>query len=474
MDLEDLFSEDKSELLVRANNDIWSQSVGMNLKNIRRLELRYKYGSGEMETNYILHLKFIIPDGNLIHEFSFNHPGSHKFKQTGGRFWSSAFDELEKCRPNKIGHLGHFSVVEEGDYYYLAVNGWRHVRVKKSHQPTDLIISLVNTDTSGILDPAVQYQSNFVKWNSLFSEITLNNVKSEIKAVTISMTRSNTGKRTDLKPAQGLDFENARRFSDLNVKEVGRDDDNNDNIKPPKPNIPDDNIKPKPKNDSINPPGPKPEGKGDEEGKDVDNSNVKPEPNLVVDPSTIIDVSNSISTRSKLRGVGRYALRYDVLESIMKKMIAYYVTMGFDDIQAKLIIYQFGVSFCTSKNSTADKGSHLLWDTKDGRVLQLKKCDHVRMLNRLSPEPCNVERLLLRSRSKEIFQLLKNGVLKTSLVHCKKRSLKPEWAYLACDFYDLSVLDLSESELLALNSPALYVLLRNKHKRSIVNVNQLH
>ncbi|WBP49981.1 minor coat protein [Mulberry crinivirus] len=166
-------------------------------------------------------------------------------------------------------------------------------------------------------------------------------------------------------------------------------------------------------------------------------------------------------------------LSSDQLEKIMQNMCDYYQKRGVSKADCILLIYQMGVSFCTSRNSMSDPNNGILWKTEDGKVKRFSKSTHSKILNRMIDAPCNVERLLLRSRSDEILDLLRNKTLDWPKAQAIRRGVKPEYAYLACDFFDLKTTPLSEQEQMAMNSAQFYVQMRNKHKRAVVNVNQL-
>nr|AFA36237.1 coat protein minor [Potato yellow vein virus] len=137
------------------------------------------------------------------------------------------------------------------------------------------------------------------------------------------------------------------------------------------------------------------------------------------------------------------------------------------------LVLQLGVSFCTSKNSTSDPHSYVVWRCEDGKNRRFYKNSHSKFLNMTFGEsPRNVERIYLRSRSAEILEKLRDRVLVWPKTHANKRGLLPEYAYLACDFFKFEDVALSDSERLALNSPNTVISLKNKYRRNIVNVNQ--
>nr|QAV52483.1 minor coat protein [Sweet potato chlorotic stunt virus] len=161
-------------------------------------------------------------------------------------------------------------------------------------------------------------------------------------------------------------------------------------------------------------------------------------------------------------------------ERIFNSIIKHYVSKGLSSWQAELVAYQMGVSFCTSVNSCANSNLNLIVTKSDGSLLRVSKADHVMRLQLLCSKYCNVERTLLRNRSDKIFRLLKANILTPPYRHARNRGLKPDMAHMACDFMDYSTIPLSDEENLALTSIQRYVLMKNKHRRSIVNVNQLY
>nr|QNN88893.1 minor coat protein [Strawberry pallidosis-associated virus] len=187
---------------------------------------------------------------------------------------------------------------------------------------------------------------------------------------------------------------------------------------------------------------------------------------LVGDGSRFQLSKNFVETRTSPLGL-------ELEAEIFKKMKDYYTRAKLTPEDAELIIYQMGVSFCTSKSSVNDTSNFILWKDSEGRIRKFGKGIHSRLIQELSKSPCNVERTLLSSRSKEILELLRQKKLDWPFNHANKRGIMPEYAYLACDFLNLKKVSLSEGEKLAMTSQQMYARLVNKHKRAIVNVNQL-
>lgn len=195
-----------------------------------------------------------------------------------------------------------------------------------------------------------------------------------------------------------------------------------------------------------------------------------------IDNNTFDD--KTITQDEKQSDSGIKAIVYQPFSSqedtrIFNSMINWYVDKGLSAKQAELVIYQMGVSFCTSTNSCANTNLSLIVNKTDGSLLRLKKSDHVTRLQLLTNKYCNVERTLLRNRSDTIFKLLKARVLFPPVRHAKTRGLKADMAHMACDFMDYASIPLSDEEILALSTVQRFVAMKNKHRRSIVNVNQL-
>ncbi|UVK78308.1 MAG: major coat protein [Plant associated closterovirus 2] len=185
-----------------------------------------------------------------------------------------------------------------------------------------------------------------------------------------------------------------------------------------------------------------------------------------------------VAQEEKLSESGIKAIIYQPFSSqedtrIFNSMVKWYVEKGLTAKQAELVIYQMGISFCTSVNSCANTNLSLIATKSDGSLLRFTKADHVTRLQLLTNKYCNVERTLLRNRSDIIFKLLKARVLVPPVRHAKTRGLKADMAHMACDFMDYASIPLSDEEILALSTVQRFVAMKNKHRRSIVNVNQL-
>ncbi|USF91892.1 minor coat protein [polyscias crinivirus 1] len=180
-----------------------------------------------------------------------------------------------------------------------------------------------------------------------------------------------------------------------------------------------------------------------------------------------------IHETSKLVDVNYYLLSDAEDKRIFSDILSRYVSNGFSVDQAKLIIYQLGVTFGTSRNCCGDYSSGLTWINSKGQKLFVSKGLHSRKLNSMSRVHCNVERQLLRRRSEEILSLLRSRKLQAPERLARKKGVDGNYAYMVCDFFDHGKLVLSQDELLTLNSVQQYLRLHNKHRRSIVNVNQL-
>nr|UOI87885.1 minor coat protein [Sweet potato chlorotic stunt virus] len=222
----------------------------------------------------------------------------------------------------------------------------------------------------------------------------------------------------------------------------------------------------------FNKPEPAPDKTDKMKEEESKQSDTKPDGSIEVEEGKIPD------GKSQSEDFGLKAVLYQPLTSIedvriFKSMVKWYVSKGLTDRQAELLIYQMGISFCTSANSSANSNLGLIISKPNGDLVKFMKSDHVARMQMLANKYCNVERSILRSRSNTIFQLLKNGTLSASRKHARQRGLRPDMAHMACDFMDYTTLPLSDEEVLALSTVQRYVMLKNKHRRSIVNVNQL-
>nr|QYA73604.1 minor coat protein [Sweet potato chlorotic stunt virus]QYA73615.1 minor coat protein [Sweet potato chlorotic stunt virus]QYA73626.1 minor coat protein [Sweet potato chlorotic stunt virus]QYA73637.1 minor coat protein [Sweet potato chlorotic stunt virus]QYA73648.1 minor coat protein [Sweet potato chlorotic stunt virus] len=213
----------------------------------------------------------------------------------------------------------------------------------------------------------------------------------------------------------------------------------------------------------------------------VDNNNMKPDRESIPEKKVELEELNERvdNQKEKFEEFALKAIVYQPIskiddERIFNSIIKHYVSKGLSSWQAELVVYQMGVSFCTSVNSCANSNLNLIVTKSDGSFLRVSKADHVMRLQLLCNKYCNVERTLLRNRSDKIFRLLKAGILTPPFRHARNRGLKSDMAHMACDFMDYSTIPLSDEENLALTSIQRYVLMKNKHRRSIVNVNQLY
>nr|QPB11221.1 minor coat protein [Sweet potato chlorotic stunt virus] len=201
----------------------------------------------------------------------------------------------------------------------------------------------------------------------------------------------------------------------------------------------------------------------------------KPENKVdVLEDDGKLDLTKDETERFALKAVVYLPLSKIDDERIFNSMVKWYVSQGVSSRQAEYLIYQMGVSFCTSMNSCANTNLKLVVSKSDGSLLQVSKAEHVLRMQLLCSKYCNVERTLLRNRSDAIFKLLKARILVPPIRHARNRGLKPNMAHMACDFMDYSNIPLSDEEQLALTSIQRYVLTKNKNRRSIVNVNQLY
>nr|ACL13305.1 CPm [Cucurbit yellow stunting disorder virus]QTH19338.1 minor coat protein [Cucurbit yellow stunting disorder virus] len=458
MDREDFIDVGSDDLNTRRNGVLWCQSFNANVNKLKKFELKYIYTDRLNLSLFTLQLKFKLSRGNVLYEIKFNDPKSHNFKQVGLTWWSNAFEKLDSAKPNRIGYISTILIFPEGNDLIFSVNGFRFVKLFKSFDPTDLVISLTHPIQDIQIENAKDYCSNHVPWESVFMSCDLDNESIIPKSVNCYALDLNTNNVKSLEKLAAIDISQVKSSKDLNVREKS------DEVKP----------KPKPKEDDST----EKKDEKSKDGSDQTENKQKKEADEKKNPSEEPKTDPTVEEKprevnSKLKGVERYPINRQELKKVFEGAVEHYVKGGFSRSQAELIIFQMGVSFCTSKNSIGDIHSHLLWEKEDGKIVRVRKGEHVKMLYSFVRTPCNIERAMLRMYSSQIFKLLKDGVLVPGWSHVKRRNFKEEYAYMACDFYDFSSIKLSEQEKLAANSAQNYVLLKNKHKRSIVNVNQL-
>uniref|UniRef100_A0AAU6NE80 Minor coat protein n=1 Tax=Yam virus 1 TaxID=3123105 RepID=A0AAU6NE80_9CLOS len=464
MEADDLIVEEYEQLTPRANNYIWGQSFSLPLNQITNsLELSYLYSSDVVSSPLSLQVKFIIPNGNVAYQFIFKNPDSHSVKQTGGNNWFSAFTKLADARANRVGQEARITILKEKQNYILSLNGWRFIEISGSYNPSDVIVTLLYQPIEENFSIINNHSSNFIKFLSLFRVINLNNSEFKPNLVSVYLIDSITNRKISLKIDRIIDFYSVKSYTDLNIKEI-------DVPKPKEPST----DKEKQSEPSVTQQEKVVEQKpGEKKKEDIDKSNSQ----VVLTEADKEKVNKMAEEKklgaSKLKKIETNKLGRDDMEEIFEKAKMFYMKRGLSSEQSELLIYQMGVSFCTSRNSIGDLNSHLVWTTEKGENIKIFKGYHVRLLTALCKTVCNVERLILKNKSKIILELLRSEILKLPLNHARKRGIKPQFAYLACDFLDLSGVNLSEEEQLALNSSMHYVLMKNKHKRSIVNVNQL-
>lgn len=458
MEADDFVDSEDGNLVTRAPGVLWCQSHSINIKSLQNFNLKYVYSESLANSDWTFQIKFKLERGDVLYDFKFKDARSHNFKQSGMNWWSTAFEKIESARANRIGNVCDILIFSEGNSLIFSVNGFRFVKIYKSFNPSDVILSLTYPIKNVEISNNKEYSSDFIGWNSIFSNISFN--RQEINLEPSSCYSLNLNDKT-VKPlvkAKPVSVTSIRKDLDLNIRDV------NDKPQPvPKPKE-DDKPKPKPKEEDK----PNMDGKGD-----LDDSKSKAGKVVEEPKENVIVNEKRESENTKLKSVERYSLTNNELKDVFEKAIEHYTKRGFSKAQSELIIFQMGISFCTSKNSVGDMQSHLIWQKEDGKHVRIRKNEHVKMLLSLVRTPCNVERALLRQNSPRCLELLKDGKLVPGWIHAKRRGFKEEFAYLACDFIDPSYIRLSEEEKMAINSAQNYVLLKNKHKRSIVNVNQL-
>nr|WMW30042.1 minor coat protein [Soybean mild yellows Bangladesh virus] len=474
MDAEDFYEEIDGNIVTRADKFMWCQSHGISIKDVNELAFTFTNSSEVGSSLFVFQIKIIIPDGNLIYEYKFNNSQSHTFRQAGGRTWTNAYEIVGSPRILRPGVTNNIIIKKENMDWVLSVNGFRYVRIKGVYNPTDMSISLAYPALDYIPDKSKLYITDFVRFRSLFTGLTLNGNDFQPKTVRTYFLNMTNNSNVNMKIGKALEFTSIKSLKDFNI----RDEQTVDEQKPKPIPVPEPEVEKAPIPNPTPKPTPEPAPARDDDKQkviEVDRPSVSPSiPNVdtVIKPGTVIDPK--FQSFSKVKGIERYRLYNSEIEDIFSKCVAHYVKMGFDKTQAELIIFQMGVSFCTSKNSIGDLTLHLIWENESGKLIRIKKSDHVKYLNSLTKFPCNVERIVLRYYSERILDLLKSGVLIPASNHAKKRGVKQEFAYLVTDFFDFGKLKLSDQELQVVNSDLQYVLLKNKHRRSIVNVNQLY
>lgn len=474
MESKDFYEEGDGQVITRADKYMWCQSHTMSILQVSDMSFSFLNTQDVTNSKFLFQIKIGVPEGNLIYEYKFNNTHSHSFRQSGGRTWSNAFDNLGSPRILKLGVTNDITFKRESRDWIMSVNGFRYVKIKGIYNPNDMIISLTYPANELQLASNKVYQSDFVRFKSVFSEIKLNGEDFQPKTIRCYVLNLNSNKVTNLKISKPLEFLNVKSLADLNIEELNKDP---PLPEPVKPDPPEEKVKhPDPSPEPLKPvpPVPKPSDNNDKPGE---SDKIKPNPtpspvDIPIKPGNVSDINFSV--KSNIKGIERHRLFNLEIEDIFKKCVDYYVKLGFGEDQAELIIFQMGVSFCTSKNSIGDLTSHLIWEDSKGKLIRLRKSDHVKYMNSLTKFSCNVERLVLRYYSEKILNLLKNGSLVPASHHAKRRGVKQEFAYLVTDFFDYGKLKLSDQELQVLNSDMQYVLLKNKHRRSIVNVNQLY
>nr|WIC44022.1 minor coat protein [Lettuce chlorosis virus] len=474
MDREDFYEDVEGQIMIRADNHTWCQSHSLNIQDVNDLTFTFNNSSDVLSSKFIFQVKISIPDGNLIYEYKFNNSSSHTFRQAGGRTWSNAYDVVGAPRILRAGINHSIEFKRESRDWILFVNGFRYIKIKGVYSPGDMTISLAYPMGSNNLDKTKVYITDFVRFKSIFHSIILNGSEFQPKSIRTYTLNLTTNEVINMKIGRALEFTNIKDIKDFDIR-----DDKPNPVPNPKPvdNLPPEvEKKPVPLPDPVKPiplpPKPIDNTKDKQEAEVLKPVIPLPDFNVPIKQSEVTDSTQDI--KSDVQAIERFKLYHTEIEDIFNKCIKHYVDKGFSADQAELIIYQLGISFCTSKNSLGDLSSHVIWKRKDGKLVRIKKCDHVKFLNSLSKRACNVERIMLRYYSDRILELLKKGSLVPGFHHAKRRGVKQEYAYLVTDFFDYSKLRLSDQELQVMTSDLNYVLLKNKHKRSIVNVNQLY
>nr|WLT68061.1 minor coat protein [croton golden spot associated virus C] len=463
MDYEDFIETIDNQVVTRADNNMWCQSHNMLLSDVSDLSLTIATTSDMMSSKFIFHIKITIPDGYLIYEYRFNDNKSHTFRQSGGKTWSNAYDTIGSPRMLKLGADNVIRIYKDNQDWLLAINGFKYIKIKSIYKPTDMILSFAYPIGNFTLNKSKSYITDFVRIKSIFKVSLLNNNDFQPRYIRCYLLNLNSNDSFNLKVGNALQFNTIKSTQDLNIRE--------EEVEKSKPV----NTSPTQSDDNNTPT--KTSSKLEAQSDKSEMSNVidlnKSDVMLETSTKPIEDIEQNMLAKSKIKGVERYKLTNSEIELLFKKLVDHYIKKGFDEYQAELIIFQMGISFCTSKNSIGDLTSNLIWERSDGKTIRLRKSDHVKFLYNLCKVNCNLERVILKYYSEKILRLLKNGQLIPAVHHANRRGIKSEFAYLFSDFFDYSKLKLSDQELQVLNSDMQYISLKTKHRRSIVNVNQL-
>nr|WLT68068.1 minor coat protein [croton golden spot associated virus C] len=464
MENDDFVENLDGQLVIKADKNMWCQSHNMTLSEIIDLSLTFTTTTTVMLSKFLFHIKITIPDGYLIYEYKFNNSHSHTFRQSGGKILSNAYDTIASPRTLKPGENNVVRLNKEGQDWFLSINGFRYIRIKGIYKPTEMIMSLAYPAENITLDSSSIYLTDFIKFKSLFHTSSLNGNDFQPKYIKCYILNLNNNSTINLKIGKALDFDNIKTIADFNIRENKSTSNTNHESTTTVSSV---NLSVKPDiNANIN------TVLKPIEGNNTISQTFESQVNAQV--KSVEDIEQTQSTRSKVKSIERSKLTVVEIEELFRKCCDHYLRKGFDEHQPELIIFQMGVSFCTSRNSIGDLVSHLIWERSDGKFVRIKKCDHVKLLNSLCKINCNIERVMLRHYSNRILTLLKAGLLTPAYHHANQRGIKSEFAYLVTDFFDYGKLKLSDQELQVLNSDMQYVLLKTKHRRSIVNVNQLY
>nr|UYO08063.1 minor coat protein duplication [Crinivirus sp.] len=429
-------NEEENQTVKDVKSNTFIQYFEISYKDFDNIEFDFKNFSKFSSLKAIFSIRFIIPNGVIVYSFNTAEIKGHSIQQHGGSLITYGYWIVDPPRKINADVSCPFKIFKTEADVMISLFGWRCYGIKGSFSPSKIQICISLPVNDYKLSKDKKYLSNYLIFEEFINNLKVNNNIYTIKSFFLLYSDRVRNYTHPLTLVKSLKLSEIKDSSDLKILEM------NDQITKPISNV------------AVEKPANTVEVKPME----------KPIDNLVV--QEIGPSKNFVTTNSS-------RISLDADSKIFEFAVSYYKAKGISAEDSKLLIYQMGVSFCTSKNAISDNNHYLIWKDNNGKAKRFYKSAHSRMLNSLIELPCNIERLLLRNRSDEILDLLRKKALEWPLNHAIRRGIKPEFAYLACDFFDLKKAVLSEQEMLALNSTQFYVQMRHKHKRVIVNVNQL-
>lgn len=162
-------------------------------------------------------------------------------------------------------------------------------------------------------------------------------------------------------------------------------------------------------------------------------------------------------------------------DQLMLSLIKWLEKFGITKDNARLLIFQFGISFSTSKENLNNITNNIVVENDKGGFVKILKIDYLNKLYGSIPEShtYNLERVLLRHYAQEILILLRSKVLEWPRKLARNKGIFEQYAYMACDFFDTAELELTEAETTALTTVKSWTMNHYKKKRQIVNSSQL-